>query len=157
MLADRLPHFEHDHRASMEMMRAVAGGGKPPEEAVRLMAHVAATKSIYLDRMRGEAVGRTIFPPWGMEEICASLATVQTGWLDYLRALTPELRHSPNEFESLSRGGRFQVSRRVTCVQVVLPGQYHRGQVARVLRECGLQPPSTDMLFAPQTDIVRVG
>lgn len=120
MLADLLPLFEHDHRASMEMMRAVAGGGKPPAEAVRLMAHVAATKSIYLDRMRGEAVGRTIFPPWGMEEICASLATVQTGRLDYLRALTPELRHSPNEFESLSRGGRFRVSHRVTCVQVVL-------------------------------------
>ena len=135
----------HAHWANARTLAALQAG-TPPDEAVRLFAHVLTTEQIYHERLRER-------DPWP-QDFWPALS------LDECARLVPANRDRYRRFldecidEDLARRVRYRNSRGVVfhtpiidlLAHLMLHGEHHRGQIARVLRQHGHEPPVTDFI-----------
>jgi uncharacterized damage-inducible protein DinB len=92
-------------------------------------------------------------------ESCSDLATLNDRWgevidrrAQYMAQLNPEQLSADLPFNLLS--GDPSSMRLVNQMQhVVNHATMHRGQVVGMIRQLGIEPPSTDLLFYLRSDI----
>jgi len=125
----------------------------PSGDPVRLFAHIASVEHLWYSRIEGVAVAHAVWP---------DLSTDQS------RAIAE--RHA-DLFEQLIAGGDEQLQRVVSyrnsagrafrntveeiTTHVAMHGSYHRGQIARIIRASGGDPPYTDYIqFIRRNQIV---
>lgn len=126
-------------------------GAAADSESIRLFAHVASVEHLWYARIEGRDPAHAVWPSLTVSEA---------------RALAAE--HA-DLFESLIfAGGEETLSRRVhyrnsagreyenTVVDIVthvaMHGVHHRGQLARMLRASGREPPYTDYIQFARRD-----
>ncbi len=123
-------------------------GQEAHEEALRLLAHLVYAERIWLDRI---AAGTSDHPVWPDPDHPPSLEAIralQEGTLAEGRAL---LREAETDLAQTVRyqnssGTAFEAELGDLLLHVGLHGAYHRGQVARLLRQGGLEPVNTDYI-----------
>jgi uncharacterized damage-inducible protein DinB len=115
-------------------------------EPLRLFAHVLAAERVWLARLEGRDGTRLeIWPALGVEE-CARLAEeMRSGFASYLDTLE-EGRLTESITYRNSAGVEFRTEPLDMLTQVFLHGSYHRGQIARSLRQSGGEPVGTDYI-----------
>jgi uncharacterized damage-inducible protein DinB len=123
------------------------------------LLHMAGAEWIWLERWHGHSPAKAeAWSRWTTES-CADLATLNERWRDVVdrRAhLISELDESrlmaELPFKLLS--GDPSSMRLVDQMQhVANHATLHRGQVVGMIRQLGLEPPSTDLLFYLRSDI----
>ena len=117
------------------------------------LLHIAGAEWIWLERWHGRSPqGPEAWSDWRVEN-CPDLATLRQRWrevVDERNAFLANLsedrlnENSPfkllsGEADSLPLGGLMQ--------HVVNHGTLHRGQVVGTIRQLGIVPPATDVLF----------
>ena len=117
------------------------------------LLHMAGAEWIWLERWQGRSpAGKEAWSLWTIDS-CADLATLQRRWRDVIDAraefigeldesrLTAELPFTllNGDSSSLPLVGQMQ--------HVVNHATLHRGQVVGMIRQLGIAPPSTDLLF----------
>lgn len=116
-----------------------------PGDSLRLMAHLFASQRIWWSRIQGEEPGIERLPDLSIEECRALAATMYPLWRDYLAACPEERLLEPVSY--INAEGNHFTSRLVDILmQVANHGTYHRGQMARALRQEGIMPPRTDYI-----------
>ena len=123
------------------------------------LLHMAGAEWIWLERWNGRSPAKS--EAWSMwtTESCADLATLKQRWHDvitrraeYLTALDEERLAAELSFRLLS--GDPSSMRLVDQMQhVANHATMHRGQIVGMLRQQGIEPPSTDLLFYLRSDI----
>ena len=135
-----LAHLDWADRRALEVLRAT-----PEPDAVRRFAHVLAAERVWLTRLRGEPPDTPVWPDLTLDE-CARLADEnRAGYAAYVSALTPvELAREVAYTTSAGQALRSRVDD--ILLQVALHGQYHRGQLALLVRAAGGTPAPTDYI-----------
>ncbi len=137
--------FAHLAWADARALESLQAADQVVVDAVRFFAHILAAECIWLARIEGRHATRPVWPTLGVAE-CEELAREnQAEWLRYMATLTPaELERGVTYTNSA--GAVFTTRVDDILLHVALHGAYHRGQVARSVREAGYQPKATDYI-----------
>jgi uncharacterized damage-inducible protein DinB len=123
----------------------------PPAEAVRLFAHVASVEHLWYARIRGEPHQHAVWPSLDVAQ-SRQLAAQHADLFDRLVAESDDdaLARLVSYRNSAGRDYRSPVGEIIT--HVAMHGSHHRGQIARVLRAAGREPPYTDYIQFSRRD-----
>lgn len=123
----------------------------PPAEAVRLFAHVASVEHLWYARIRGEPQQHAVWPTLDVSQ-ARDLAAEHADLFEQLVTISDDdaLARVVAYRNSAGRDYRSPVGEIVT--HVAMHGSYHRGQIARSLRQAGHQPPYTDYIQFSRRD-----
>lgn len=151
--------------------QALAAAGKLPDEDLRrdvaishnsifgTLLHMAAAEWIWLERWRGRSPTKAeAWPKW-TPEACADPDTLRNRWKGivdrraaFISALDETRLAAELPFKLLS--GDPNSMRLVDQMQhVANHATLHRGQVVGMIRQLGIDPPSTDLLFYLRREI----
>ncbi|HKE56114.1 MAG TPA: DinB family protein [Pyrinomonadaceae bacterium] len=123
------------------------------------LLHMAGAEWIWLERWQGRSPRKAEAWSQWLPESCADLARLKERWCNlveqrtgYVSELDESRLASELPFKLLS--GDASSMRLVDQMQhVVNHATMHRGQVVGMIRQLGIDPPSTDLLFYIRRDI----
>ncbi len=150
MLETLIRLFRYDAWANEEVLRSLRTAGHPPERAIRLLAHIASTQWLWLERMKSMPQSLPVWPEWTLDEIEAQLPRLKREWKVFLgekKAPDLALRFQYTN----TKGEHFSSTIGDTAMHVALHGAYHRGQIAMLVRDSGAEPAYTDFIHAVRT------
>lgn len=137
--------FAHLRWADVRTLGALRASNGQPTQARQLYAHVLGAEETWLARIEGRAPGLPVWPELDLEQ-CTAWAGRIHGALGTLVAGL-DARHLAGEVAYVnSEGTAFRSGLRDILLHVALHGQYHRGQVALLLRASGFEPVATDYI-----------
>ena len=123
------------------------------------LLHMAGAEWIWLERWNGRSPAKAeAWSQWTTES-CADLPTLKERWnkvVQYRTRYMSELDQSSlaNELAFKLLSGDDSSMRLVHQMQhVVNHSTMHRGQVVGMIRQLGIDPPSTDLIFYVRQDI----
>lgn len=150
---------------------ALEAAGKLPDESLRrevgishksifgTLLHMAGAEWIWLERWHGRSPAKVqAWSRWTTES-CADLATLKDRWTEivdqrtrFVSALDESRLAAELSFKLLS--GDPSSMRLVDQMQhVANHATMHRGQVVGMIRQLGIDPPATDLLFYVRREI----
>jgi uncharacterized damage-inducible protein DinB len=156
-----IERFRHWFEYEKEMhAKVVESLGTVPEErrgeadyqnAIDLLAHVAAARSLWLFRFgvteTGPDSAEELFPrDNALADVDAQLATMHARWSEYLQSLDDDAMTRVFEYRSVE-GPRFKNRIEDLLAQLYGHSWYHRGQIATIVRRLGGTPAVTDYVF----------
>ena len=145
-----LRFFQFDGWANQETLRSLKMMTRPPERAVALIAHIAATQRVWLERARSLPQSVAVWPQWSLVETAKNLPDVLGEWT---RLITTE--ELSREFGyTNTKGQQFRNRLSDVALHVAFHGVYHRGQIAVLVRQQGGEPAETDFIHAVRTGAV---
>jgi uncharacterized damage-inducible protein DinB len=117
------------------------------------LAHMAGAEWIWLERWHGNSpAGPDVWTPWTVQH-CKTLGHVRARWHEiiekrhaYLARLSDADLPAPLSFKRLN-GEQGSLPLVAQMQHVVNHATLHRGQVVGMIRQLGITPPATDLLF----------
>ena len=143
--------FEFDGWANQEASRSLETMANPPERAVALLGHIAATQRVWLERAHSKALSVALWPPWSLSEIAKQLPATLDEWIHLIA--TDDL--SRDFAYTNTKGQQFRSRLSDVGLHVAFHGVYHRGQIAALVRQHGGKPADTDFIVAVRTGAVK--
>src|SRR3954463_4002180 len=161
-LADIKHLFDYTEWANALAMKAA---GELPDENLRrhvnishqsifgTLLHTAGAEWIWLERWQGRSPGKA--EAWSMwtTDSCGDLAALKERWqtvidrrAEYVSGLDEERLDAELSFNLLS-GDRSSMRLVHQMQHVANHSTMHRGQIVGMIRQLGVEPPSTDLLF----------
>ncbi len=137
--------FAHRGWANQRTLLSVVDCTAAQAEATPILAHLLAAEHVWLSRLRGELPGLPVWPALTLDQCRALLADCNDGWARYISGL-PEDAVQVNVAYQNSRGESFRSSVADVLTQVFTHGQYHRGQIAKMVGRAGGEPAITDFI-----------
>lgn len=107
----------------------------------KLFSHILASQIIWMDRITGDTSAIDIWPDLSKSEIKSYLET-NSDKLSKLLLLKDEHISYQN-----SSGETFTNKVEDIFVHLIIHGQHHRAQIAKLIRQAGDKPPATDFIF----------
>lgn len=146
-----LRFFEFDIWANQQTLRSLETMTNPPERAVALIAHIAATQRLWLERALSAPQSVAVWPEWSLPETAKELSAVPGQWIRLIA--TGDL--SREFIYSNTKGQQFRNKLSDVALHVAFHGVYHRGQIAALVRQHGGEPAYTDFIQAVRTGAVK--
>ena len=123
------------------------------------LVHMAGAEWIWLERWHGRSPGKTeAWSKWSTES-CADLATLKNRWTElvdqrtrYVSELDETRLAAELSFKLLS-GDPSSMPLIGQMQHVVNHATMHRGQIVGMIRQLGIEPPATDLLFYLRREI----
>ncbi len=146
-----LRFFEFDRWANQESLRSLETMKDPPQRAVALLAHIAATQRVWLERALSLPQSVAVWPQWSLSETAQELPGVLSEWTRLIATgdLSRELAYTN------TKGHQFRNNLSDVALHVGFHGVYHRGQIAALVRQHGGEPAYTDFIQAVRTGTVK--
>ena len=150
---------------------AMDAAGKLPEEDLRrdvgishksifgTLLHMAGAEWIWLERWYGRSPTKAVAWSLWTPETCADLVTLTERWrhlidsrTQFISGLNDEQLHAELAFKLLS--GDASSMRLIDQMRhVANHATMHRGQVVGMIRQLGIDPPATDLIFYIRREI----
>jgi uncharacterized damage-inducible protein DinB len=121
------------------------GGSFPSLQTT--VAHLAGAAKLWSLRLAGEPYGG-LLPSAEIPDVPTARARLAEAYAVFER-IAPEWERVPDEifrFRNIA-GVDKAIVRWMVFRHIVNHGTYHRGQIANMLRQLGVKPPSTDLLY----------
>ncbi|MEO2202913.1 DinB family protein [Paenibacillus pabuli] len=139
--------MEHLYWADERILDALQESEMKNKELLKLVRHVAVAERVWLSRLQGK--GSAQYSLW---EEAEDLTVIRTMFEEnaeqyrvYIKGLDESLLDEMIDYANQS-GVPFQTSVRDILSQVILHGQYHRGQINRALRIESAEPVQIDYI-----------
>ena len=123
------------------------------------LSHMAGAEWIWLERWHGRSPAKAEAWPLWTPEACGDLATLNDRWSELvdrraqlIAALDEDRLAAELPFKLLS-GDPSSMPLIDQMQHVVNHATLHRGQVVGMIRQLGIEPPSTDLIFYLRRDI----
>lgn len=135
--------FQYNHVANKQLIDALNKCATPPARALELMAHILQAHRVWLNRI--QTPGAPSANPWQPLPANEFTATNDALLQQTLEALQ---QHDATLVLTYlnTRGEQWTDSISDICTQLLTHGSYHRGQIALLLRQAGIDPPNTDYI-----------
>lgn len=136
--------YEYNQWANKRVFDALLAQNVNDEKILTLMSHVVSALNIWLCRIKGESPAA--FPLWKkyeLHELIQMSEEITKKWVDFVEAT-----------ESFDRvlvytnyvGDPYENNVEQIMIHLVNHSSYHRGQVALLLRQKGMEPINTDYI-----------
>ena len=149
---DLVSHFRTllawDAWANRETIRSLGEAADPG--AVRLLAHLAASKRLWLNRIFEDPSPVVVWPDLPLTDAGRALLAVDAEWETWLATLRPAALAPVVSYVN-SKGEAWTSSVAQILTHVAAHAHYHRGQIAARVRAAGGEPAYTDFIHAVRT------
>ena len=137
--------FAHLGWADQAVVAALRQTPTPAQDWLELFGHVLGSEHVWLARIEGREPQVPVWPTLTIDE-CASLAQVNhQGYLEMLERVDPSRLGAMIHYRN-SAGREFGSTIEDILLHVCMHGSYHRGQIARAMRQGGAVPAPTDYI-----------
>ncbi len=119
--------------------------------ALPLFAHVLAAEHVWLSRLNGQTPRLAVWPTLSIEECQSLVQELDSAWDRALQSHSDGDLLAEVEYRT-TRGDQFRSKAIDILLQVITHGPHHRGQIARIIRECGGEPASLDYILFARRD-----
>ncbi|MWC29870.1 DinB family protein [Paenibacillus sp. MMS18-CY102] len=140
--------IEHQMWANRQLLAAIDDCEGDVQEALNLFRHYMIAEQVWGMRMNGESTAHIQL--WIEDADLASLgqliASNEARYRELMESLTEERLDSVLSYANQS-GAEFQTPIRDILAHVSLHGQYHRGQINRIMREASGKPGAVDFIL----------
>ncbi len=135
--------FEYDLWANKKILLAIRELDESGirEEAISLLSHIIAAQKVWMHRITGEETAVDIWPELSTAEI-SQIMKENTEKLKGLVAYSDKTITYQN-----SKGKEFNNAVGDILTHLVIHGQHHRAQIAKLIRQAGQTPPGTDYIL----------
>jgi uncharacterized damage-inducible protein DinB len=131
--------FDYDAWANREEVQHLRSLEKPPEKAVKILAHIIGTEWLFLGRLRRDPKPAIVWPDLTLDQCAAQIEKLAAAWpAEFGRTDIVEYVNSIGE--------KWTSSADDILTHVILHGAYHRGQIATIVRGSGETPAYTDYI-----------
>lgn len=139
--------MNHLYWANGRILDALDKSETKNKELLKLVRHVAVAEKVWLSRLQGK--GSAQYPLWEEGEDLTAIRTMFEENAEQYRVYIESLEES--ELDEMidyanQSGVPFRTSVRDILSQVLLHGQYHRGQINRALRIESAEPVQVDYI-----------
>lgn len=147
--ANRLQRlFDYDAWACEKITRVLEEHPKlrKRDEILKLFGHLLNAQQIWHRRTIGEDFeDLELWPELSLEECKAVLSVMPAKWTKLLEAN----REDPDILISYrnTKGNAFGTMLSDILHHLIIHGQHHRAQIATLIRDSGLTPPTTDFIY----------
>lgn len=147
--ADRLLRlFSYDMWANDQVLLTLQDHLEFPaaDQAIAFYSHIAGAQEVWYARIQKQPSEELdVWPDYGLSVALQKLKTYTERW----RLLIEENRSDLNRNISYSnsKGDNFETPLSDILHHLIIHGQHHRAQIARLLRNAGISPPGTDFIF----------
>jgi uncharacterized damage-inducible protein DinB len=114
-------------------------------EARRVFAHIASVEHLWFSRIHGRAAAHAVWPELSVDD-AAALAARHADLFEHLVAESDDAQLGRRVSYRNSAGLDFQSSVADIVTHTSMHGEHHRGQIARLIRAAGREPPYTDFI-----------
>lgn len=139
--------MEHLYWADGRILDAVEGSETKNKDLLKLVRHVAIAERVWLSRLQGK--GSAQYSLWeeakDLTEVRMMFEENAEQYRDYIEGLEESELDEMVDYSNQS-GVPFRTSVRDILSQVLLHGQYHRGQINRALRNESAEPVQVDYI-----------
>lgn len=138
--------LEHTLWGHRRVLAALQSHPSAPAQATRLLAHLLAAEVVWLGRLRGaDTATLPVWPDWDLEECARRLPGNGADLRALLASLTGARLERVVTYRNTA-GAAFETAVGDILHHVFSHGAYHRGQIALLLRQAGLEPVNTDFI-----------
>lgn len=135
--------YQHLDWANLRIFETLKTIGNLNSEAKRLFSHILLAEEVWLHRIKGlDSNPQAIWTELSLEE-CSSL--MEKNKQGYSKLLAGLFETDVIVYKN-SNGQEFSTAVKDILTHVALHGQYHRGQINRLLREEGSEPVNVDYI-----------
>ena len=139
--------LKYNEWANYRVLKSLEEFDGEDQELLKLFSHILSAQIIWLNRIKG--LPTSPFPVWEeykLSELSTMTEESSNNWNDYMG------EHKLETFEEMifysnSEGKKFESTIREIIAHMLLHSAYHRGQIARSLRDKGGEPASTDYIL----------
>lgn len=137
--------FAHLGWADQAVVAALRQTPTPAPDWLELFGHVVGAEHVWLARIHQREPEVAVWPALSLED-CARLAQVNLSGFQALLESTEPAGFARTVHYRNSAGREFDTSVEDILLHVCLHGSYHRGQIARAMRQGGAVPAPTDYI-----------
>ncbi|PLS01356.1 DinB family protein [Neobacillus cucumis] len=139
--------YQHLDWANQRVLDALKTKDAPQNQAKLLFSHTLLAEEVWFNRIKGlESNPQAIWTELSIEGCSTLAAKNNQGFAELLAGLSETNLEGVIVYKN-STGKEFSNSIRDILTHVALHGQYHRGQINRLLREQGDEPVSLDYIM----------
>jgi uncharacterized damage-inducible protein DinB len=137
--------FAHLGWADQAVLAALRQTPAPDQEWLTLFGHVLGSEHVWISRIEGREPRLAVWPTLTVEE-CAGVAQANLAEFLALLKRTDSDQLARSIHYRNSAGREFDSTIEDILLHVCLHGSYHRGQIARAMRQGGAVPAPTDYI-----------
>lgn len=138
--------FAYDSTVNRQLLESLRDLSSVDPEARDLFAHLLASKKVWITRLNGaDTSGLAIWPELSWSECEDLIEENRDAYESFLTATTGEELKAEVTYRN-SKGTVFETPARDILSHVLIHGGYHRGQIAKKVREAGEEPINTDYI-----------
>ncbi|ULT56532.1 damage-inducible protein DinB [Neobacillus drentensis] len=138
--------FQHLEWANLRILEALKAIGGRNHQTKRLFSHLLLAEEVWFNRLQGlDSNPQAIWTELTIEECSNLVMKNQQRFSGLLGGLSETTMEDVIVYKN-STGQAFSTSVGDILTHVALHGQYHRGQINRLLREDGFEPVNVDFI-----------
>lgn len=135
--------FDHDLYANSKVLAALEGHvGQLPDDSLKLFSHILASHEIWNKRILGQIPELKVWERIPISDMA--------GWLNRNAENTASIIENMDENVVVhyvnTQGQPYDNSIGDILIHIITHNTYHRGQIARNMRESGLEPVDTNYI-----------
>jgi uncharacterized damage-inducible protein DinB len=116
------------------------------DDAVQLYAHIAAAQEWWYRRIQKQSLeGIKLWPDYDLPVALQKITTMYDQWQQLINANKDNLDRTIAYKNS--KGTAYETMLSDILHHVVIHGQHHRAQIAKLLRNAKIDPPATDFIY----------
>ncbi|WPP52231.1 DinB family protein [Catalinimonas niigatensis] len=136
--------LEYNHYANKLFIRIFLENGFQEEKGIRLFSHIINAHHIWLARIRNDT---PMFDVWEIHVSNSFSKVDQENHRQSLKLLQDEKDLNRIVSYTNSKGHAYQNSIQEILLHIINHSTHHRGQIATLIRESGMEPPVSDYIF----------
>lgn len=144
MISYFLKLFRYNHWANELILNMVSKANLRDPEITKLLSHILNAQMVWYSRVSAEKkYERKVWEVYEWEELHPLFKESSNLWVKYLSETDPEKLKEEVPYKT-SLGDPFSNVAEDILAHVINHGTYHRGQIAKLLRQKNIDPPGTD-------------
>ena len=142
--------FDYYHHTNKEYIEIIGAHRQLPERIRVLMSHILNAQAIWIDRIMEEDQAR--FTVWQLHSDPLLLA-IQNSLISATDYIFKEIDLEKEIFYFNSKGKKFQNRVKDILFHIINHGTHHRAQIAMLLSQQNIIPPTNDYIFWKREEI----
>lgn len=142
--------LEFNKWATEQTTKSILNLNKELPEANKLISHIVAAQKLWMERISGETTVKTPWEEYKTEDIVSLSNDINDRWILLIKNRGNGFLEMVVKYKT-TNGEPFENKVMDIITHLINHSTYHRAQIARIVRQEGGIPPSTDFIRFKRT------